>query len=120
VGGITVVPGDGQVTVSWTPTAGVDYWLFFAPAASISLTDLSKVPNHVDIINVKSPYVVAGLVNGVTYAFAVNGRIDGGPGGPGTPLVAVVPRLAGGTWTPPHRRGVGQHRPAQHRLWCVK
>ncbi|MCF8208744.1 MAG: hypothetical protein K9K38_04965 [Rhodoferax sp.] len=99
VGGITVVPGDGQVTVTWTPVAGVDYWLFYAPAASISLTDLSKVPNHVDIINVTSPYVVSGLVNGVTYAFAVNGRIDGGPGGPGTPSVAVVPRLAGTVWT---------------------
>jgi hypothetical protein len=100
VGGITVVPGDGQVTVTWTSIPDVEYWLFYAPAASISTKDLSKIPNHVDILKVTSPYVVSGLANGVTYSFTLDGRTGGGPGGEGTPSVSAVPRLAGTVWTP--------------------
>jgi len=97
-GGITVVPGDGQVTVSWTPDTNVQYWLFYAAAASISTASLTTLPNHVDILNVTSPFVVSGLTNGVTYSFTLDGRYDGGPGGSGTPSVSAVPRLAGANW----------------------
>ena len=97
-GGITVVPGDGQVTVTWTPDPGVDYWLFYAPTSSISTTTLSSTPGHRGVINVTSPYVLTGLTNGVTYSFTMDGRISGGPGGPGTPSVSAIPRPAGTTW----------------------
>jgi len=30
-GGISVVAGDSQVTVSWKETPGVEYWIFAAP-----------------------------------------------------------------------------------------
>jgi hypothetical protein len=40
-GGITVTPGDGQVTITWIPDPGVTYWLFFAQADSISTESLS-------------------------------------------------------------------------------
>lgn len=91
------MPGNGQVTVSWVPDPGVEYWLLYAPVSSISTT--SPPPGHVWVLRVTSPYVVAGLTNGVTYSFTLNGRINGGPGGPGTPSVSAIPRPAGATWT---------------------
>jgi len=96
-GGITVVPGDGIVTISWTADPGVEYWLLYAPATSVSTKNL--IGPHAWATNVTSPYVLTGLVNGVTYAFTLDGRVNGGPGGAGTPSVAVVPRPAGATWT---------------------
>lgn len=91
------MPGNSQVTVSWVPDPGVEYWLLYAPVSSISTTNLP--PGHVWVLNVTSPYVVTGLTNGVTYSFTLNGRISGGPGGPGTPSVSAIPRPAGATWT---------------------
>lgn len=48
--------------------------------------------------NAVSPMVVSNLTNGTLYSFTVNGRIDGGPGGTGSPAVTAIPRLAGGIW----------------------
>jgi len=97
--GLTLVPGDGQVTVSWDMTPGVEYWLFYAPASSISTSNWSSVPGARAVMNVTSPYSLTGLANGFTYSFTLNGRIDGGPGGAGTPSVSAVPRLAGNVWS---------------------
>jgi len=99
VGGITVTPGDGQVVVTWTPDPGVEYWMFYAPTTSISTTSLSSTPGVQGVLNITSPYVLSGLTNGQLYSFTVDGRYDGGPGGPGTPSVSATPRLAGSTWT---------------------
>lgn len=98
VGGIKVEPGDGQVTITWAPDKDVQYWLFYAPGTRISTDELFTTPNHVDVLNVTSPYVVSGLTNGVSYAFTINGRFDGGPGGAQAPAVAVTPRPAGSLW----------------------
>lgn len=51
------------------------------------------------LLKVTSPYVVSGLVNGTNYSFSVNGRTDGGPGGPGATPASATPKLAGSTWT---------------------
>lgn len=99
VGGITVKPGDGTATITWTSAPGVKYWLFYAPSATISSTDWINIPGSRAIIDVTSPYVVTGLVNGYTYSFTVNGRNGDGPGGAGSPAVSIVPRPAGETWT---------------------
>lgn len=100
VGGLTVVPGDSHVTVTWNAEANVDYWLFYAPASSITATNWADIPGSRALQNVHSPLVVTGLTNGVTYSFAMNGRTKGGPGGPSTPSVSAVPRPAGETWSP--------------------
>lgn len=97
-GGLTLTPGDGQITVSWAMSPGVEYWLFTAPASSISTTDWASVAGGRALMNVSSPYAVTGLINGITYSFALNARTDDGPGGAGTPSVSAVPRLAGNTW----------------------
>jgi hypothetical protein len=63
-------------------------------------------------INATSPLVLTGLVNGTSYSFSVNGRTNGGPGGPGATPVTATPRLAGSTWTAGAVAG-------SHALRCV-
>jgi len=92
--GLTLVAGDGVITASWAPAAGVEYWLFFAPGPSIS-TSPDTIPGGQTKINVYPPYVVAGVANDSLYTFTVNGRTNGGPGGTPTPAASAAPRLAG-------------------------
>lgn len=99
VGGLTVVPGDSHVTVTWTADPNVDYWLFYAPASSITTANWVDIPGSRALQNVHSPLLVTGLTNGTTYSFTMNGRTKGGPGGPGTPSVSAVPRPAGEIWS---------------------
>jgi hypothetical protein len=105
--GATAAAGDSQVTVTWTPDPGVQYWLWYVAGSSINSANPTTTPGHLTVINVTSPYVLTGLTNGTTYSFTVNGRVDGGPGGPGTPSVSAVPRPAGVTWTAGGAMGVG-------------
>ena len=98
VGGLTLTPGDAQITVTWAAEPGVDYWLFYAPTTFITPTSWATIPGSVVAQKAGSPYVATGLVNGVTYSFTMNARKDGGPGGDGTPSVSAVPRFAGAKW----------------------
>src|SRR4051812_15993421 len=92
-GGLTAAPGDGFVTLSWQPESGVEYWLFWAPGTIVDV-------NHPVFIksNATTPFVIGGLVNGVTYAFTINGRKDQGPGGSPAPTVTATPRAVGEVW----------------------
>ena len=74
----------------------------YAAAGSVS-TD-SGTPhiwarNSDGSVSLGSPYVLTGLTNGTTYSFSINGRTDSGPGGAGSPSIAVTPRPGGSTWT---------------------
>jgi hypothetical protein len=96
-GGLTLTPGNGQVTVTWTADPGVQYWLMYAPTTAA--LDINNPPNgHLWASNITSPYVVPLLTNGTTYAFAMNGRTGGGKGGAQTASQSAVPRAAGSTW----------------------
>ncbi len=96
---VTVVPGDSRVALSWTMSPDVEYWVFYAPASSISLDNWASIPGSRSVLRAASPQVIAGLTNGTTYAFTINGRYNHGPGGPGSPSVSAIPRLAGAQWT---------------------
>jgi hypothetical protein len=96
--GLTLIPGDSQVTVTWDDDPGVDYWLFFGPASSITPDNWVNIAGSRAIQHVTSPFIVTGLTNGTTYSFSLNGRVDGGPAGPGTPSVSATPRAAGENW----------------------
>ena len=99
-GGIKVVPGYGQVTITWEESSGVEYWLAYAPTATP--LNIGNLPaNHLWQLNIHSPFVLSGLFNGVTYSFALNARRNGGPGGAQTPSQSATPRFAGisGSWT---------------------
>src|SRR5450759_4802131 len=94
-GGLNLVAGDGIITVTWPMASGVDYWLFYANSSSISTSNWTTIPGSKSVLGAASPYVATGLVNGTLYSFTLNGRTNSGPGGPGTPSVSAIPRLAG-------------------------
>ena len=96
---VKVVAGDGSVTVTWTMSPNVQYWVFSAMADAITTETWSKLLSGRATIKATSPQMITGLANDFTYSFTVNGRIDGGAGGPGSPSVSVMPRLAGNTWS---------------------
>ncbi len=102
--GLTVTAAESAVTVSWDMVEGVEYWVFYgpssvAPSATASMQRWFGLPGGNVFLKVSSPYVITGLVNGMSYSFSVNARIDGGPGGPGADAVASTPRIAGSSWS---------------------
>lgn len=107
---VVVVAGDTRFTVTWTMVPNVEYWLFYAPAPEITKDNWNLLPGARLVRPAYSPAVITGLTNGTSYAFMIDGRIDGGPGGDTTPSTSVVPRPAGGTWTPGTSLGTMQLR----------
>ena len=98
-GDVKVIPGDGGATVTWTMQPGVEYWLFSAASPTITPETWASLVQPKVVRNAVSPQIVTGLTNGTTYSITINGRSSGGPGGSGSPSIAVVPRLAGLAWT---------------------
>lgn len=96
---VHALAGDGSVTLTWDMAPGVEYWAFSAAADVITPENCGSLPECETIFSVSSPLVISGLTNGTTYSFTVNGRIDDGPGGPGSISVSAVPRIAGKTWS---------------------
>lgn len=100
VGGLNLVAGDSQVTVSWKETPGVEYWIFAAPNnPNLSLSNWLATSGSTYRLKVTSPYVVTGLINATPYSFFMTGRNNNGPGGEATPTVSATPRFAGTDWT---------------------
>lgn len=95
---VQVVAGDTSATLTWDLTPGVEYWIFKAAAANLTPQDCLPLPKCGITMKAVSPSVVSGLVNGTLYSFTINGRVDGGKGGAGSPSVQATPRLAGATW----------------------
>lgn len=89
---------DASVILTWTAEPDVDYWIFYAPGESITTVNWALSGGAV-ITKATSPATIGGLTNGRTYSFTINGRKDGGPGGPGAPTQVAVPRLSGTVWT---------------------
>jgi hypothetical protein len=81
---------------------GVEYWLFYAPTvlAPVDNSNMSRwfSSGGVAVLKVSSPFTVSGLSNDLSYSFTVNGRTDGGSGGPAPTSVTATPRLAGSSW----------------------
>ena len=92
---VVAVPGDGVVTVTWPAESSIEYWLFYAPSASISTSNWTSISGSNVVIGAGSPYVTTALANDTLYSFVINGRTGGGPGGPASTSVSATPRLAG-------------------------
>ena len=114
--GLSVVAGDTEVTVNWNAEPGVEYWILYAPAATIDENSWSATRGGNAVVKVQPPHTLTGLANGIQYAFAVNARVDGGPGGPATPSIAVTPREAGEVWTVASSLGSSTWRAASYGL----
>jgi len=99
-GGLSVVAGDSQITLSWKETPGVEYWVFSAPnQPTLSLSNWLASSGSSYSLKVTSPLVVSGLTNGTPYSFFITGRTNQGAGGDASPTVIATPRLAGVEWT---------------------
>jgi hypothetical protein len=96
---VAAVTGDTSVTISWDSVSGVEYWVFKAAANDVTPLNCFGMSQCQIFTKAVSPLLVTGLTNGTNYSFTVNGRIDGGKGGPGSPSVQAIPRLAGSTWS---------------------
>ena len=96
---VTVTPGDGQLTVAWTGDPSADWWVFYGPDAAMTLDNWTTIPGSRALQNVASPRAVTGLTNGTQYTVIVNGRYDGGKGGPGSAPAFATPRAAGAAWS---------------------
>jgi hypothetical protein len=95
---VAVKAGDGRVTVTFNGQAGVDYWIFFAPGTGLTVDSWVNLPGAGVQRNAVSPAVISGLRNGQIYSFTINGRTQGGPGGPASATLSATPRLAGAEW----------------------
>jgi len=96
---VKVVAGDSSATVTWTNDTSVEYWAWIGQGPNVDTSNCTTSTYCRIFTGVTSPFIVAGLTNGTTYSVTVNGRRNGGPGGPGSPPIAFVPRLAGSVWT---------------------
>ena len=94
--GLAVFAGDTLVTLTWDMVGDVEYWMFDAPsdvvpASTANMSNWIGLAGGATVAKVTSPLVVSSLTNGVSYTFSINGRIKGGPGGPGATPVAATP-----------------------------
>src|SRR5216683_5315231 len=94
-GNLIVTPGENRVTVSWDQQPGLTYWIFFQAGGTVT----AAAPGVPLIFDAQSPHVVFPLANETQYAFVMNATNRDSRGGPSTPVVVKVPRLAGKNWT---------------------
>ena len=81
--------GDGRVELNWTATPGVDYWVFAATDPALTAFNWTGLPNAQAVVAAPTPSYICGLIDGMTYYFATNGRINNGPGGPSSPTISL-------------------------------
>jgi hypothetical protein len=101
---VVTTPGDTTATLTWDMAPGVTYFAYWAPSTTgLTPDSCSSNPLCLAATNVTSPFVIPNLTDGTPYSVTINGRINGGPGGPGTTAQPdpVTPRPAGssGLWT---------------------
>ena len=94
---VTAVPGDGDVTVSWTPPA--DSGSFPVTGYEVHLDD-GTGGSTVQVGAVTS-VVVTGLTNGVEHAAVVAAVTDAGVGERPLPSDRVIPGVVPGAWDRP-------------------
>ena len=83
--GVTAIPGDGMVSVSWQPVADADsynvYWSFAAGGSAARVS------------NVASPYVHRNIANNRYYFYRVSAQNEDGEGAKSIPVYAMPVRV---------------------------
>ena len=85
--GVTAVPDDGQVTISWNPVDGASSY-----SISWSTTSGAVRTKGKKIGGARSPYTHGGLVNGTTYHYVV-AAVIAGEDGADAPQVSATPQV---------------------------
>lgn len=82
---LVAVAGSGQVTLSWSPVPGAtSYTVYFADVRGVTPATGTKVTG------VSSPFVHAGLTDGVTYYYTLT-TVAGGVESAGSPVAWATP-----------------------------
>jgi hypothetical protein len=97
--GLQAAPGDGTAVVNWSDDLVTDYWLFVSTDPRLTSDNFTTLTDIRVIRNARSPFVLCGYADGRPLYLTMNGRTNGGPGGPGTPTISTTPRATGDTWT---------------------
>ena len=112
--GFTAEAKGGMVKVTWTPSPGVEYWLFTATDPSLTAFNFTGLSDVNIFTPAATPFYFCGLNNGTPYYFAINGRTNNGPGGASSSTLSATPYdtstawAAGSTVAPlPNLLGVG-------------
>lgn len=83
--GVTATPGDGQVTISWSPVSGATSYNIYWSTYSV----INPPSSGTLISNVTSPYTQSGLYNGTTYYYVVTAVNGSGESAPSTEVNAT-------------------------------
>ncbi|NDI22659.1 MAG: hypothetical protein EBY76_06345, partial [Betaproteobacteria bacterium] len=59
--------GDSRLTLRFSGSSDIEYWLFAAPRADIDSSNWSLTPGARSATKVSSPFVLCGLDNDITY-----------------------------------------------------
>lgn len=85
--GVTVTPGNGQVTVAWTTVSGAtSYNIYWSTTAGVTPANGTKIPGAT------SPHPLTGLTNGTAYFFVVTAVNSAGESAPSS-LASSTPAL---------------------------
>ena len=94
--GVVAFPGDGEVTLSWTPNAtSASYNIYWS-----TLPGLDKATAN-QILDAKAPFLHTGLTNLTEYYYAVTSLNTLGTEGNLSPEVKATPRTTAGQFAPP-------------------
>jgi hypothetical protein len=67
--GVTATPGDGQVTIAWTPVSdAISYNIYWSATTGVTT---GTTTNGILITGATTPYTLTGLTNGTIYYFVV-------------------------------------------------
>ena len=90
--GLTAIPGDGQVSLTWNAVADATGYRYRQKGASGGFAPWTDVPGST---GATTGFVVANLANGTTYAFKLR-AVRGNRKGPSTPAVEATPSAGAG------------------------
>lgn len=99
--GVTATPGNGQVTITWSPeNDAISYNIYWSATPGVTTANGTK------IAGATSPYVQTGLTNGFTYYYIVTAVNNDGESAPSPEVSAtlLLPELPGVTATPGNGR----------------
>ena len=88
---VAALPGNGQITLSWTPVSGAtSYNIYWATSSGVTKSNGAKISGAT------SPYIHSGLSNGSTYYYVITAVNVGGESAASSQVSATCPIPVGG------------------------